>query len=59
MSSVGQSVEKSFKWLSTFFFYKVETVLYENDLDSLETPEACWEPGAPGPLSPIAIPAWC
>ena len=41
------------------FFYKVETVLYENDLDSLETPEACWEPGAPGPLSPIAIPVWC
>ena len=60
MSSVGQSVEKSFKWLSTFFFfYKVEAVLYENDLDSLESPEAWREPGAPGPPSPIAIPAWC
>ena len=53
MSSVGQSVEKSFKWLSTFFFfYKVEAVLYENDLDSLEIPEAWREPGAPGPLHP-------
>ena len=41
------------------FFNKVETVLYENDLDSLEIPEAWREPGAPGPPSPIAIPAWC
>ena len=45
--------------LRFFFFYKVEAVLYENDLDSLESPEAWREPGAPGPPSPIAIPAWC
>ena len=42
-----------------YVFYKIETVPYTNDLDSLETPEAWREPGAPGPPSSIATPAWC
>lgn len=58
MSSVGQSVEKSFKWLSTFFFLQSRDCATAWSGFSWDS----WgllEPGAPGPLSPIAIPAWC